>query len=373
MLTSIKHHIILSRTLCAQDTALNLEACWLWPTPQIVICVFGRGTIPLIDGTFINSAQTRKENTTPKSSIYMQFKDEHYEWLKPISQISPAKADAWLQTARLQPDEDLRGGVSSASSSHKPDAVSLLGLKRTVTTEKSKSASAKSLLGIKSKGTKKSHIKPQSSNRKKGVGEDKSEILDLPPDTYDHVSLYKCPCGWIPPTDNKDARGKSRAKIIADQHWRVCQGTEAPKTHSLEIKQLRARTVFRNHHSEQVEKAVTNFQKWQQELTKKDPEKAKALCQVQLGTRFYSEEARSRYICSRCGRVTRLCTFQKLKCPRSPIDISHMEWVRFSKGDAWVAKYRKGNAKSYARKIARAQSKAKANKSKIKMRLSAKH
>lgn len=305
--------------------------------------------------------------------IYLQLKDEHYEWLKPISQISPAKAAAWLQTSRLQPDEDLRGGVSSAGSSHKPDAMSLLGLKGTVTTKRSKSASAKSLLGIKSKGTKKSHIKPQSSNRQKRVGEAKSEILDLPPDTYDYVSLYKCPCGWIPPTDGKNARGKSGIKTIADRRWHVCQGTTAPKIHSLEIKQLRARTVFRDHHSQQVEKAVTNYQKWQQELTKKDPKKAKALCEAQPGTCLYTEATRSRYICSRCGRVTRFCFFQKLKCPRSPIDISHMEWLRFSKGDAWVAKYQKANAESYARKIAWSQSKAKANKSKKNTRLCAKN
>lgn len=189
-----------------------------------------------------------------------------------------------------------------------------------------------------------SHIKPQSSNRQKRVGEAKSEILDPSPDTYDYVSLYKCPCGWIPPTDGKNVRGKSRIKTIADRHWRVCQGTTAPKIHSLEIKQLRARTVFRDHHSQQVEKAVTNFQKWQQELTKKDPEKAKTLCQAQPGTCFYTEATRSRYICSRCGRVARLCFFQKLKCPRSPIDISHMDWLHFSKGDAWVAKYQKANA-----------------------------
>ena len=196
--------------------------------------------------------------------IYLQFKDEHCEWLKPISQISPTAADAWLESARSNPD---RWPKKQKFRSH-------------------------DLAGNEARG----HTEVVHQTTKFPQEEGSWNYTDV---LLAGFCLYDC----------KNARGKSRTKTIADRRWHLCQGTGRKSCRKLP--------------------EVATKQK---------------LCQVQLGARFYTDKTRSRYICSRCGRVIRLCHFQKLKCPR-------------------VGKYEETNAKVYARKIARAKCRATRNKS----------
>ena len=102
------------------------------------------------------------------------------------------------------------------------------------------------------------------------------------------------------------------------------------------LHQALAREHFQKHVSALVDKSVASFKEFQESLQTKDPEKAQAICQVQLDNPFYRPKGGSHFLCSRCGRTAQLCVFRKLRCQKSPIDIRQQDFCRFACGDKFA-------------------------------------
>ena len=287
----------------------------------------------------------------PKHSpcvIYLKLKDQRYEWLRPSEEIPEQVLHEWLLSAKGNPMTNLHpaGGKSLGDQADglDPDALCLLGLKHDVEDEspsRGSSVRARSLLGL-GRVSPSSLSQPQQSGSLHDLGEpvirvdDNSGEDDSGP--LDIAQRYKCKCGWVPDPNAKgakEANGKSRLWEIANKHWKTCQGENAPKVSKAE-RQALARERFQKHVSALVDKSVASFKEFQESLQTKDPEKAQAICQVQLDNPFYRPKGGSHFLCSRCGRTAQLCVFRKLRCQKSPIDIRQQDFCRFACGDKFA-------------------------------------
>ena len=140
MSASTKHRTILSRILWA--------LCWLSPTPQIVICAFGRGTILCLDRISFNFVLTSKKKHDAQVIYFCK--------MNTMSGSNPSR--------KFRLPRPMLGLKL-------PDRIR-------IGDPKSKSAGAMTLLGMKPEDTQKSYTVP--TRRRK-------------------LELYRCPFGWLPP------------------------------------------------------------------------------------------------------------------------------------------------------------------------------
>ena len=105
----------------------------------------------------------------------------------------------------------------------------------------------------------------------------------------------------------------------------------------------------RPHHDKQIAASVAAFKDHVAQLGKRDPQKVQAFCQVDTDTAFSDDDRKRRYACTRCKRVAPLHFYCRLKCPRSPVQIKHMDFLRFSKGLEWTEKHQEANAAGWLR------------------------